>query len=141
MNDYRMIRRDPSYSKMRTIDTFKIHQYAKMWLDESLEESKSFKNVVITHHAPSIQSIPEEFKNSYLSAAYASNLEDFIIKHQPEFWIHGHVHKPIKYKIGETKIICNPHGYIDEAYNGYENTKRVRDTFRETSYIKPQFYT
>lgn len=27
MNDYKMIKRDPSYSKMRTVDTFKIHQF------------------------------------------------------------------------------------------------------------------
>ena len=120
MNDYKLIRRDPSYSKMRTIDTFKLHQFSKTWLEESLEESKSFRNIVITHHAPSQKSIPEEFKNDYLSSAYASNLEDIIHKYQPEYWIHGHIHTPIKYEIGETKIICNPHGYIDEKYNGYE---------------------
>ena len=120
MNDYKLIRRDPSYSKMRTIDTFKLHQFSKTWLEESLEESKAFRNIVVTHHAPSQKSIPEEFKNDYLSSAYASNLEDFIHKHQPEYWIHGHIHTPIKYEIGETKIICNPHGYIDEKDNGYE---------------------
>jgi Icc-related predicted phosphoesterase len=118
MNDYKMIRRDPSYSKMRTIDTFKIHEHSKKWLDKSLEESKAFKNVVITHHAPSIKSIPDKFKEDYLSAAYASNLESFVLRHEPEYWIHGHIHKPIKYEIGNTKIICNPHGYLDDEYNG-----------------------
>lgn len=43
MNDYKMIRRDPSYSKMRSIDTFKIHQFSRQWLKESLESSKGIK--------------------------------------------------------------------------------------------------
>ncbi|MDY3318379.1 metallophosphoesterase [Riemerella anatipestifer] len=120
MNDYKMIRKDPSYSKMRTIDTFKLHQFSKIWLEESLEVSKEFRNIVITHHAPSPKSIPDEFKDDFLSSAYASDLEDLILKYQPEYWIHGHIHTPTKYNIGKTRIICNPHGYIDEKYNGYE---------------------
>jgi len=120
MNDYKMIRRDPSYSKMRTIDTFKIHQLSKQWLVESLEDSKGLKNIVVTHHAPSIQSVPEHYKEDPLTAAYASDLEDLIAEYQPLYWIHGHIHTPCRYKMGETEIICNPHGYIDEKYNGYD---------------------
>jgi Icc-related predicted phosphoesterase len=120
MNDYKYIRRDPSYSKMRTIDTFKIHQFSKAWLQKSLENSQGLKNIVVTHHAPSIQSVPEKYKNDPVTSAYASNLEDFILEYQPLYWIHGHIHTPSRYKIGETEVICNPHGYIDEKYNGYE---------------------
>ncbi|KQK25301.1 phosphoesterase [Chryseobacterium aquaticum] len=120
MNDYKLIRRDPSYSKMRTIDIYKIHQNSKFWLKESLENSKGMRNIVVTHHAPSLQSVPEHFKNDPVTSAYASNLEDFIEEYQPLYWIHGHIHTPTRYKIGETEIICNPHGYIVEKYNGYE---------------------
>lgn len=120
MNDYKMIKRDPSYSKLRSIDTCKIHQFSRKWLDESLQDSKKSKNIVITHHAPSLQSVPEKYKNDPVTAAYASNMEDFILNHQPDFWIHGHIHSPSRYQLGKTEIICNPHGYIDEPYNGYE---------------------
>ncbi|WP_261512714.1 metallophosphoesterase [Chryseobacterium paludis] len=120
MNDYKKIKRDPSYSKMRTIDIFKIHQFSRMALKENLENSKGLKNIVVTHHAPSIQSVPELYKNDPVTSAYASNLEDFIVEYQPLYWIHGHIHTPCRYKIGNTEIICNPHGYIDEKYNGYE---------------------
>ncbi|SIQ49961.1 Calcineurin-like phosphoesterase [Chryseobacterium sp. RU33C] len=81
MNDYKMIRRDPSYSKMRTLDTFKIHQFSKQWLQENLKDSKGFKNIVITHHAPSIQSVPEHYREDPLTAAYASDLEDLITEY------------------------------------------------------------
>ncbi|WP_153394080.1 metallophosphoesterase [Chryseobacterium vaccae] len=120
MNDYKMIRRDPSYSKMRTIDTFKIHQFSKLWLKENLEESAGLKNIIVTHHAPSIKSVPEHYSKDPLTAAYASDLEDLIMDYEPLYWIHGHIHTPCRYKIGATEVICNPHGYIDEKYNGYD---------------------
>lgn len=120
MNDYKKITRDPSYSKLRTIDTFKIHQFSKVWLRESLKSSEGLKNIVVTHHAPSIQSLPECYKEDPLTSAYASNLEDMVLEYQPLYWIHGHIHTPCRYSIGKTEIICNPHRYIDEKYNGYE---------------------
>src|SRR5690606_20168969 len=120
MNDYKMIRRDPSYSKIRSIDTYKIHQVSRMVLERNLSESESSKNIVITHHGPSVQSVPEKYRKDPVTSAYASNMDDFILKHQPDFWIHGHIHTPTRYHIGKTEIICNPHGYIDEPYNGYE---------------------
>ena len=120
MNDYKMIKRDPSYSKMRTVDTFKIHQFSKHWLNESLENSTKEKNIVVTHHAPSLLSVPDNFKNDLLTSAYASNLDDFITKHQPDFWFHGHIHTPCRYSIGKTEVICNPHGYLDDPDNGYD---------------------
>jgi Icc-related predicted phosphoesterase len=120
MNDYKMIRRDPSYSKLRSIDTFILHQQSLNWLQSSLESSMTEKNIVVTHHAPSSKSIPEQFKNDILSSAYASNLEPVLLKYQPQYWIHGHIHVPIKYEIGNTIVLCNPHGYINEPYNGFD---------------------
>lgn len=120
MNDYKKIRRDPSYSKLRSIDTYNLHQQSKMWLQKSLESSKEFKNIVITHHAPSIKSVPDHLLSDPLTSAYTSNLEHLITEFKPLYWIHGHIHTPVRYKIDSTEIICNPHGYITEKYNGYE---------------------
>jgi Icc-related predicted phosphoesterase len=119
MNDYKMIRRDPSYSKLRSIDTFVIHQSSRKWLEESLASSVTQRNIVVTHHAPSIQSVPEKLRSDVLSSAYASNLEATILKYRPDYWIHGHIHEPAKYTVGDTTVLCNPHGYIDEPYNGF----------------------
>ncbi len=120
MNDYRLIRKEPNYSKLRTIDTFRIHQKTVSWLEGSLAESSASVDIVITHHAPSIQSIPVENREKPIIAAYASNLNQLILKYQPQFWIHGHIHTPARYKIEQTEVICNPHGYIDEQYNGHQ---------------------
>lgn len=120
MNDYKKIRRDPSYSKLRTIDTYRIHNESLRWLTQEFEKLQNKTTIVVTHHAPSIKSIPEQYKNDPISSAYASDLEYLIEKYQPKIWIHGHIHEPINYRIKETEIICNPHGYIDEPYNGYK---------------------
>lgn len=114
MNDYRLITKEPAYSRLISKDTAIIHYSSINWLGESLSKSTSGKNVVITHHAPSIKSIPEKFRTDYISAAYASNLEDFIVKHQPDLWIHGHMHESSDYILGKTRVIANPKGYPDD---------------------------
>ena len=121
MNDYKYIRRDPSYSRLSWIDTNFIHNESIKWLGESLSKSKTKKNVVITHHAPDIKSIVPKCQNDLISAAYASDLEAFINKYKPDFWIHGHIHKSADYFIGDTRVICNPRGYPDENVEGFDS--------------------
>lgn len=120
MNDYKKIRRSPSYSRLRSIDTFEIHRKSLQWLEKSLQEKRGSLNIVITHHAPSIRSVPEEYKQNSVTTAYASDLDAFIEKNKPDYWIHGHIHTPLRYQIGQTRIISNPHGYVDEKDNGFE---------------------
>ncbi len=62
MNDYKMIRKDPTYSKLRSIDTYVIHQKSLKWLHSSLETSTTRKNIVVTHHAPSPRSLRNNTK-------------------------------------------------------------------------------
>ncbi|QIH34148.1 metallophosphoesterase [Sphingobacterium sp. DR205] len=121
MNDYKKIRLGDNYAKLRSIDTFKIHQTSRQWLEKSLSTSQAKHDIVVTHHAPSKRSLPKRYLDDPISSAYASEMEDFIIKHKPSYWIHGHIHDPARYTIGDTEIICNPHGYINEAYNGFNN--------------------
>ena len=34
---------------------------------------------------------------------------------QPELWVHGHVHNRVDYRIGATRIVCNPRGHVEES--------------------------
>jgi len=114
MTDFKKIRKEPSYSKLRSIDVATIHFNSKLWLEQSLNQSTALKNVVVTHHAPSKKSIPDHYKTNIVSAAYASNLDGFIEEHKPDFWLHGHLHNSLDYQIGACRVICNPRGYSDE---------------------------
>ncbi len=116
MTDYRKIRVSPQYRKLRSLDTAIIHRQSVDWLSQQIqnlrENQKKF--VVITHHAPSKQSIAEKDKENILSAAYASHLDDFVETSNAVIWIHGHIHHTQDYVIGKTRILANPKGYPDE---------------------------
>ena len=71
------------------------------------------KVVVVTHHAPSIQSMVCRDNNTAIVSAYVSNLENFIMEHpEIKLWCHGHLHQHCDYKIGECRVISNPRGYV-----------------------------
>ena len=121
MNDYKVVKnhyidRDV-YHKLTPEHTFKTHkqtvQYFKLRL--SMHRDKPF--VIITHHAPSFVSVPEFYKNDYLmNGGYASDLSEFILDNENiKYWVHGHMHDPVDYTIGETRILCNPRGYPSEG--------------------------
>jgi Icc-related predicted phosphoesterase len=70
--------------------------------------------VIVSHHAPSIQSISPQHRDDPLGAAFASNLEGFVRWTNAVLWVHGHIHETSDYIIGNTPILCNPLGYPDE---------------------------
>jgi Icc-related predicted phosphoesterase len=97
-------------------DTVEDHLNARHFVFEQIkvEKEKGNKVVVVTHHAPSFQSISDEFKGDGLNGAYATELFEHIMEledAQPELWCHGHLHSSNNYMIGKTRVLCNPRGY------------------------------
>ena len=70
--------------------------------------------VIVTHHAPSERSIAPAFQGTPLAPAYASPLDELVRASGAAAWIHGHVHSHSDYRIGQTRILCNPRGYYAE---------------------------
>jgi len=120
MNDYRRIHHSTTYRKLRPVDTRARHILSLQAITAFLTEGDARKSIVVTHHAPSILSLPPRRRSHPLSCAYASRLDDFIKQHQPLLWIHGHIHHSQDYRIGETRILSNPHGYIDEPNPNFD---------------------
>jgi Icc-related predicted phosphoesterase len=114
MNDYHKIRVSPEFRKLRAIDTALFHSRSLKWLQNELLNVNPQKTIVITHHAPSLYSIPVKYRSDLLSAAFASALDDFVINSGVSLWIHGHIHDNFDYKLGNTRVVCNPRGYPDE---------------------------
>jgi len=73
------------------------------------------KFVVVGHHAPSKASTHPRYKHEkVMNGGYSTNLDDFIIDHpQIKLWTHGHTHEDFDYRVGSTRIVCNPRGYIN----------------------------
>jgi len=122
MNDYKKIRRSPSFAKMRASDTAAIHADSRKWLSDSLKTLNGQRNVVITHHGPSRQSAPENLPDDLIMAAYVSNLKSFIKEHHPSYWLHGHLHNSAAYRVGSCEVVCNPKGYPDEENSAFNPT-------------------
>lgn len=119
MTDYRKIRISPQYRKIQPSFTVVWHKQSKHWLKKEIEKYKGENIVVVTHHAPSINSIPIEDRKDPLSAAFASDMIDFISSSKIKLWVHGHIHTAFDYCIGKTRVICNPLGYPDEPRRGF----------------------
>ena len=115
MNDFKHIKyvKQP-YRRFRALDAFRIHRETRDYLWKQLSSPREEKVVVVTHHAPSIESVSSAFRDDFLSAAYASDLHDFIVENQPDLWVHGHIHDAVNYRIGATRVISNPRGYPGE---------------------------
>lgn len=120
MADYKRIRVSPQYRKLRPIDTKSYHHYSNTWLTEQVKSS-SEPVVIITHHAPSVQSLKPGSELDHISGAYASNLEPLIEAGNIKLWIHGHTHHCVDYLIGSTRVLSNQRGYPDEPAEGFRN--------------------
>lgn len=114
MTDYRRIRISPRYSKLRSVDVAAIHRQSLEWITKTLEQHAGECNVVVTHHAPSVRSLPKYRAQEAASAAYASNLDHVIEEYAPAVWIHGHLHNSSDYHVGDCRVVCNPRGYAGE---------------------------
>ncbi len=123
MNDFAAIRTLPKSSKLRAMDVLAIHRTSLNWLQNSLHASSTQNNVVVTHHAPSLKSVPEQYKNDPVTGAFASNLEEFINCTRPNLWLHGHLHNSSDYEIGGCRVVCNPRGYKGDFNSEFSNCK------------------
>ena len=86
-------------------------QYA--WLASVLKAPFDGSTVVITHHAPTPQSVHARFADSLVSAAFASDCT--ALMGQAALWIHGHTHDSFDYTVNGTRVVCNPRGYCPEG--------------------------
>lgn len=103
-------------SRLQPEDTVKRFEESVDFIRFNLEMNRESKCVVITHHAPSYESIDEEFKHSLLNPAYASDLTD-LMRFEPVVWCHGHMHRSKGYMVENTAVICNPLGYHAQDIN------------------------
>lgn len=126
MNDYNRIKYSKRpFARFTPERTVRTHLDSRRYLEEVLSRSAGSKTVVVTHHAPSLLSIPAHLASDRLSPAYASNLDYLMVKFSPALWIHGHIHEAADYMIGDTRVLSNPVGYPGERANIPEVSRLV----------------
>ncbi len=93
-------------------DAAGLHHQESAWLAQAIARPFDGPTVVITHHAPSRRSIHPRFDGDWLNASFASDAEDLPGAGRVDLWIHGHTHDSFDYRLGPTRVICNPRGYV-----------------------------
>lgn len=87
------------------------------WLDDCFARDSTTPTVVISHFAPTRSSISPMFAGSPINPSFVSDLEERIRKWQPALWLHGHTHGSFDYRVGNTRVVCNPRGYAKNGVN------------------------
>ncbi len=81
------------------------------WLQDECARPFAGPTVVVTHHAPSLQSIHPRFAGSPINACFVSDAEALVAASGAQLWVHGHTHDSFDYQLGDTRVLCNPRGY------------------------------
>lgn len=132
MNDYHKITfYQESENRLRPLqptDIAEHHKTSLVYIEQQLKESTANKIVLMTHHAPSLESVPADNRDNLVYAAYASHLEHVCQQRNgmaiPTIWIHGHIHQSQDYYINHTHVIANPRGYV-----GYKENPEFKDQY------------
>lgn len=125
MSDYRLIiNEEVGYTKLRPSHTSQRHYQSLQYIRSKVEESPDNKFVIVSHHSPSFASVSPNFiGDTYMNGGYCSDLSNFILDNpQIKIWAHGHIHYNWDYDIGNSRILCNPRGYVgyEELANNFE---------------------
>jgi Icc-related predicted phosphoesterase len=118
MNDHRRIgwQKQP-WLRFRPQEAALLHHQSRAYLRDTLMEPFNGPSVMVTHTAVHWSSVPSRFATDPITGAYVSDLEELILTAKPALAVHGHIHNSCDYRVGLTRVLCNPHGY------GHENAE------------------
>jgi predicted phosphodiesterase len=120
MNDFHAVEIHDAAGRRRRFapqDVVPLHEESRAFLERELAQAFNGKTVVVTHHLPSPSSVAARFVADPLTPCFCSNLNDLIVAAAPDVWVHGHTHDSFDYRIGRTRIVCNPRGYYPDELN------------------------
>lgn len=121
MNDFRVIRADTGYRKLRPDDLVTRNHLARDWLSSQLDAPFEGKTIVIGHHCP-IPEVAGDDEEGHLSASYTNNWHSLVSR--SDAWIFGHTHCAIDQTLGGCRLVSNPRGYPGEL-TGFDPLKII----------------
>lgn len=123
LNDYSAIK-----NMRRPINPdFIIDQHTEFmkFLRDKLSEEFDGKTVIMTHHSPGDVN-RSEYQGGNLDYAYYACLENLMLEQDNiDLWVHGHTHVSQDYMINQTRIVCNPFGYMGYSTNNNFNKNLI----------------
>jgi Icc-related predicted phosphoesterase len=116
--------------RVRPQDMFEVHrQTARFIFNNCAADVAGQPVVIVTHMAPHEQSIDQRYAHErLLNKAYYTNLEESVLTHckDVKLWVHGHIHKPVNYKLYNMHVLSNPRGYESLQGTDYDPLMQLR---------------
>ncbi|GLS88971.1 phosphatase [Psychromonas marina] len=114
INDYSLIKLPTEQMINRLFtpnDALTLFQEAMQFIQSAIEPEK--ENIIITHYGVDERCSHPQFHGDDLSAAFNSNLSEFITNNRESIsaWIYGHTHHNLDFEIAGIPIITNQRGY------------------------------
>lgn len=101
-----------------TPDTVRdTHLVSAKWLDEQITAADS-PVVVVTHHAPTLQTGDPVFEGKPSTPSFHSN-RDALLRPPVRLWVHGHTHFNADARVHGVRMVANQWGYPNEAMRGF----------------------
>lgn len=115
MLDHRRIKwsRDP-WQRFRPAEARILHHQSRSFLETELAKPHHGPTVCISHHAMTQEAVAPSFRDSIVTAAYASEMSSMIDRFQPDLIVSGHTHYAMDFTCGRTRLLSNPAGYPGE---------------------------
>jgi len=122
MNDYIVINKQAEvYASLRLCpeDTMERHHKSVEFIEAAVRIAlgMKLKPVVVSHTAPTEQSVHAQYRGDMLNHAFFTNLEWLMGLYKIPLWVHGHTHTSFDYSCYDTRVVCNPYGYKDHEVN------------------------
>ncbi|HDZ48097.1 hypothetical protein LCGC14_0025620 [marine sediment metagenome] len=108
MPDFKIVQTSPGVT-FTPLASSQLHAEALNWLEHELAQPFDGPKIVVSHHAPLHDCIPDQYVGDALSPAFASHLPHLMGK--MDLWVHGHVHEPVDIMRDGARVIANPGGY------------------------------
>lgn len=92
---------------------------------EFLARSIQCNDIVVTHHMPHPRCVTPFFRGNVLNRFFLCDVSDIIENNKPKLWVTAHTHSYLDFRVGATRIICNPFGYLNVGEVNNYNRKMV----------------
>ena len=111
---------------LKTSDYIFANEIAKASINMHYGLNSGKHKVIVTHFVPAMECVHPRWKQPgdlVLNKYFANNLGKYIAELSDTTWMFGHTHDSCDMLIGDTRMLCNPHGYL-----GYEQCANFNPT-------------
>jgi predicted phosphodiesterase len=113
INDFRQIK------NFRTRDAYDLYYKHLDHIKQTYELRGDRPVVVVTHFLPARECIAPRWRGGdLLNDYFANDLGSWIADMENTTWLFGHTHDAMDFYIGNTHMVCNPHGYYNALNDG-----------------------